>query len=512
MKSSRLFNILLIIFFVIAISFPMITANMKNGMISVSENRILASFPSLMTVEGKLNLQFPKEFEIWLNDNMGFREKLVVANTKLQYEVFGQLTKKDTIIGKNEWLYYVNEDIIKDYQQLNLPSETQLIEWGNSLEKIDKFLENKGIPFIMMLNLDKKTIYPENYPDTILKVGDTSKTDMLINHIINQTDIDFFTPKEALLQAKSEVTVYSPRVDNAHWNKYGAFIGYLELMKHVQKYFPNVNILSFEDYNISTYENEIKVYNAISFKETDYGFNMKNESNSVQSVGLFNDISLINNNVSYRFDNNNKELPKALVIGDSYIYGLLIPELAESFSEFTFIHSDNIDKLEGLVSLTNPDIVIFENVERMFDHTMNIHMNSKEKYTDYEVYSNLPSKGESSMYLDHFSNESVQEQGVLQIDKTKEVVSLNGWALDGINNSTADSMYLHVGDKYYPAIYGTPHEGVSTYFQNSELLNSGFSFTVNAQDLIEAGEFSFIIISQDKSYQYSPVEYKVETK
>lgn len=510
MKVSKLFNILMVVGFIITITVPLITVNFSKGRISIAENRTLASFPAFKTSDGKLNTQFINEFENWFNDNLGFRDKLVMSNTKLQYDLFGTLTKTDTMIGKENWLYYITPEILEDYQQLNLPDGNKLTSWGNSLEEINQYLKSKGIPFITMLNLDKKTIYPEYYPDTIKKVGHVSKREVLEEYLLKNTSIDFFTPEDALKSAKSKVNVYSPRFDNAHWNYYGAFIGYQELMKKVEGYYPNVKVLSWNDYNISKYTRETKIYNAVTFSEEDYALNYNKESSSTQTYGLFDNFNLKYNNVAYSFNNSNKDLPKALILGDSYFYGLLIPQLAESFSELTFIHSDNIDQLQTFVELIDPDIVIFENVERMWDHTMDVLTKSNQKLVDYNVFKDLPKVEGPTVWIDYFNNELLKDQGKVVVNQANKTVNIIGWALD--SQSVAGGVYLEIGNKFYKGNYGIPRESVAKAFNNNNLTNSGFSFVVNTDELIKSKKMRLYVISKDLTYQYTPIEISVDVK
>lgn len=511
MKSSRNLNILMVLMFIAVISVPLIFVNKTSGKVSTAENRVLASFPAFKSPTGDINLHFIKDFETWFNDNMGLRDRLVMTNTKLQYVVFGELTKKDTIIGENNWLYYVTPDIIKDFQHLNLPSNADLKAWGDSLEEINGYLINKKIPFLTMFNLDKKTIYPENYPKTINKVGNVSRTNMLKQYIEGNTSLDFFTPEKALIAAKSKATVYSPRYDNAHWNKYGAFIGYLELMDRVKKYLPTVNVLSWNDFTIEKYYRETKVYNSVPFSEEDYDLKYNKVPTAIQTNNdIFDELNLGNSIVTYSYKNLNKNLPKALILGDSYFYGFLIPELAESFSELTFIHADNLDKIQNLVELVNPDVVIFENVERMWDHSMYILQNSKESLVDYSEYKNLPKVENPTGWIDYINNQPIKEQGKAKLSEDSKITNIVGWALDKTNETVAGGIYLKVGEKYYSGNYGIARESVSSAYNNINLTNSGYSFNVPTEELKKAGEFSLIVISNDKTYQYSPMNVSIE--
>jgi alginate O-acetyltransferase complex protein AlgJ len=511
-KASKFLNIGLGILFITVISAPLITVNRTAGKISIAENRVLASRPSLKNNEGALNTRFIRDFEVWFNDNFGFRDRLVMANTKLQYSLFGNLTKTDTMIGKNGWLYYVTPEIIKDYQHLNLPTNDELKLWGDSLEQVDTFLENKGIPFIMMMNMDKKTIYPENYPDSIKKVGKISRTDLLEKYLKESSSIDFFTTKETLMNNKSKATLYSPRYDNAHWNNYGAFLGYLELMDKVKKYYPTIKSLDWDDVEVTKYPRETKIYGTIPVAEEDYAFNVKRTTHAVQSHGELDNLSLTYSKLVYSYKNSNSNGPKVLLLGDSYMYGFLLPDLAESFSELNFVHSENIDKVKMLVESLKPDIVIYENVERTFDQVIKRLLNTTETYMEYSIYKKLPSMEKPVMWIDDVNNETSTEQKNIVIDPSKQVTSISGWAIDNIAGKTASHLYLKVGDRYYSGSYGNERVSVSSYFNNADLINSGFSFYVNTSDLEKNKKVSFVIISEDQTYQYAPVEYDVVVK
>lgn len=514
---SKIYDNLIIMLFIFVIFVPLVFVNTVPGKISTDENRALASFPSFRTGDGKLNT---KGFEDWFKDNLGFRDKLVKALTLIQYNLFGYLPKTDEIVGKDNWIFYYTTDIIKDYQHLNLPSEQQLIEWGNSIGRINNYLKSKKIPFIFMLCPDKKTIYPEKYPDTILKVGKVSRTDILTKYFTEKMGIDFFTPIKSLLEAKFKFVVYSPRYDNAHWNSYGEFIGYLELMNKVKKYFPNIKILSWNDFNITEYKRERKVYGAVPFSEIDYAFKLKNGSSATQTQRVLDSLNLKSSNLCYTYVNNNNNLPKVLILGDSYFYGLsIIPYLAESFSQLTFIHTANSERIESFIKSFEPDMVIYESAERMFDITVplltKVLMNANEKFTDYSAYVNLPVVAQPEqfglMWLDYYNEKQITKQGEITIDPSLPLVTMSGWALDPNSKSTADSIYIKVGNECYKGTYGLERTSVSDYFKNTSLTYSGFTFNINTKDLIKTGKFNFIIISKNRSYQYQPIAWKVKS-
>lgn len=475
MNMHRIVNICLIFCFFVVILAPVIYINKSPNGISVSENRTLAAFPDVFDQEGKINANIKSQLEAWFNDNLGFREKMIQVNTLAQYDLFNKLNKSDTLLGKDNWLYYVNDDIIKDYQRLNLLSNEELNQWGNLLENVDDYLKSKDIHFILKLNLDKKTIYPEYYPDTILQMDTISRTEQFEDYIKSNTDIDFFTPKEELLQAKKDHLVYSQNYDNGHWNKYGSIIGYKKLIEHVNKYYPNVQGLDFNDYHINTVQREIKINDSVSFIESDYEMIRKDQVEYQNTTNELLNLPLVINHVSFSSKQNNEDLPKVLFIGDSYTYGFLFNELAETFGDFTFVSSENIDKLQVLVDLIEPDLVIFESVERSLSHSMELLGSEKQNFVNYSEYHKYQSESNNYMYIDYINNQLVADQSFTQIDDSNRYITINGWALEPEGEGVLDSIYMKVGEHYYSGIYGTRHDGVAaTFWRRAKLFRVYF--------------------------------------
>ena len=514
MKPIKIFHLFIVLCFIAAISLPLLFVNKSAGKISTAENRALAKFPALFSTDGNMNPQFIKQFESWFNDSLGFRDGFVMLNTQLQYTVFSRLTKTDTMLGKDRWLFFVNSEVIKDYQQLNISDKQQIEQWGSSFEQVDQYLKGKNIPLITVLLPDKKTVYPENYPDTIFKVGNVSRTELLTNRLTANNKLDFVYAKDALVAAKQQAVVYSPRVDNAHWNTYGAFVGYLTLMERVQKYFPSLRGLSWADFEVVPYTREGKVYNAISFSETDYEFKLKYERKASQTQGVFDKLNLEHTTLCYSYTNPDKSLPKALIFGDSYYYLYLLPNLAESFSELIFIHNGNLKRMGSLVEKFKPDVVVLQSVERMFDYSMPRLVASMQENRDYEKYIRLPevenlqAATKPTMWLDSSNNKPVQ--GKIKLDGDTKSIELSGWAIDLKENRTAGTLIVQVGDRYLTAAYGQARPSVADYFHNPQLVNSGFSVTIERSELENIEKISFIVVANNKSYRYKPVDFWLE--
>ena len=475
----------------------------------MAENRVLASFPRFHTADRKLNVHFFSDFQNWFNDNLGFRDQLVQANSVIQYDLFRNLTKSDTLLGKDNWLYYFTPEILADYQNDNLPTQSQLKTWGNAVQKVDSYLKSRNIPFIYTLDMDKKTIYPENYPSSILKVHSVSRSDMFTDYMTKDTNVDFFTPKNELLAAKSGMQVYYQNVDNAHWNSNGAYIGYQLLMQHIQKYLPSIRIIPKSDFTIVNRRVETKVYNAVSFFETEPDYNLKVKPTASETQHQLDPLNLIYSNLNYTYENQDKSLPKILIFGDSYFYTFQLPVIAESFSQVVFIHTENIGNYQNYIQLFHPDVVVYENVERMFGHDIGLMADAPAGAPDYHTLQNLPTQSQPLMYVDNCNGAQLASQSSLSIGSSDSIAHIVGWAVDPHAGTTAGNVYLKVGDHVYAATYGTERTSVSDYYKNEQYRNSGFVFDVDAQELKKAGKCSFIVISNDQTRQYAPVDMTV---
>jgi hypothetical protein len=215
-------------------------------------------------------------------------------------------------------------------------------------QKLFWTLMERNISFIVMLCADKESIYPEYYPDFVIKGPEPTSLDVVVEYLSTHTNIDFFCIKERLLQEKENYLLFPKAGDRwelCHWNETGSFIAYLELMWHVNKYFPNLEPFTLEDADI-TYR-----INGSS------NVTLKHEKKYEKIEARFFDDAL-------DFENKDSGLPTLLFIRDSYADWF--PDyLPQHFSRTMMHHWSTLEHLEEYIDLYKPDIVIFELAERV---------------------------------------------------------------------------------------------------------------------------------------------------
>ncbi|CAF4953556.1 unnamed protein product [Rotaria sp. Silwood1] len=134
--------------------------------ISSTEKRTLASRP-LFDIR-KID-DFIKKFDLFYNDNFGFRVRLVAANTRLHVNLFGISGVPRVIIGKHGWLFindYPPTDprAFSSWQGYNPYSLDELVAIQKNLEAENKWFTQQNITFLILPSPDKHSIYSEYLP------------------------------------------------------------------------------------------------------------------------------------------------------------------------------------------------------------------------------------------------------------------------------------------------------------------------------------------------------------
>ncbi len=322
----------LIILFLLLISLPIIDwivpydMSMKYNDI---ENRKLASRP-------EFNLDnisdFPNEFETYFNDNVNFRENLLTLNAHLGLK---QITPKSSAFvhrGKDGWCF-VNK-YIKAFENKNIFTEVQIDSLVDVYKKRGEWLKRNGIASYIAVVPSKANLYPEYLPDYIFQYQKLSRTEQLLKVLEDNENIKGIDLKESLLQAKKKYPEYPLYYKtDQHWNDFGAFIGFKQIMDTICKDFPEFEKVYLEDYNITIDTIEGMQLAKILKSEKTY---LDKKITLTPKIAPEDTVQLRYNpkkhsphpNFPYRglyildFDNSNQK-PKILLIRDSYSNALL---------------------------------------------------------------------------------------------------------------------------------------------------------------------------------------------
>lgn len=362
MKSRSLKSFIVIVFFSVLIV-PIISSNKIGGAISPSENRYLAKFPEIFGDNMRFSPKLRAEFEAWLNDNLGGRDEFIRLSKTLDYQLFGELGFSGTRVveGPDGWLFYAPDYDVPYIVNFFVPDDTVRKNIKNSFERIAEELKASKTSLVVSMWPPKFTVYSEELPTSIKLVNTNSAAKAIDEELKTAVGFSYASPFNELIAHKSTFPTYSRAYDVGHWNQFGAFIGYSTLMEAVKEQFPDLRIFSEKDFSITEVEKTTKTDWGFTSTETDLNYEPRFSRTAIEDAGFFDRINYTSKDIwkSYRyFANPDATLPRVIIVGDSYVWQFLLQNMAESFSELIFIHYLDLDQVNYLSSVIEPDVVI----------------------------------------------------------------------------------------------------------------------------------------------------------
>lgn len=247
------------------------------------------------------------------------------------------------LLGKEDWLFYKSTedgDPISDFQGINHYDEATMQAVADKLMNERNQFANYGIDFYILSIPNKSSVYPEYMPDTIERKDTTSRTDLLMKYLEENTDLNVVDAKPTLVKAKKKKPVYYK--SDTHFNQIGAFVTVQALKDKIDG-------------------------KTDSLKDVKFDKVMNNYSGDLACLCDMQDT--FNDDIQYQLDaatvnTKIKSNKRILVIGDSF------SEVMQSIMSqyFAEVKTVNIWSFEpSLLDEYKPDIVVWEHAERYTD-------------------------------------------------------------------------------------------------------------------------------------------------
>jgi len=343
-----------------------------------NENRMAASFPELIDEQGEFD---KSALEGFLNDNVGFRNFALLADTSVKYAVFHYFPDLHTIQGQDGQLYYSMSD--KSEPRWISPflefSEEEAMECATNIACMAEYYSTKGSEFYFMLIPNKEEVYPEYYPDTVLIKPGISRMSQVADLLERDFGVAVVNVTEPLIAGKtdSDVPVWHESGDFSHWTKRGALIGYTSMMERLQGDVGELRILTENDFVVTTSLHQFRtgdgyyafpdLWNTWMTYERLYVPEGRMLDRYVEDIEL-SDAVIACGYVDWYIHYVNPERDGTLlIIGDSFTHSFLMEWYAESFGDVIFMNSYNDAKtLRKASDIIAPDLVIYEMVDRSY--------------------------------------------------------------------------------------------------------------------------------------------------
>ncbi len=293
-------------------------------------------------------------------DSFYMRGRLIAWTQNLRVLIGDRVFPK-VIVGNNGWLVYTAENDIEDYQKADPFTEQQMAHIQQSLDALSAKYSARGITLLVVVPPNKNSIYPEYVPSQVPIIGKISKLDQLIDYLHQHGQTQILDLRPALLAAKRERQIYY--ATDTHWNDYGAFIAYQQVMGVLQKTYPQLIARPQSDFKVIEREPDFLDLSV------NIGTTLFPES-KIQFVPLFDthttykNVTVGGRKIMFSY-NPDTSLPKAIVYHDSFFFRV-IPLLGEHFSNAIYLQNYLGGGLWSLswVDEQKPDIVIIEFAER----------------------------------------------------------------------------------------------------------------------------------------------------
>ncbi len=180
-------------------------------------------------------------------DNLWNRKPLITAFTNLKIAM-GNRVINQVVLSKNGFLHIPAQ--LNSYQKTAPTSQTAIIETQQKLQKLYDELHKENITLLFVIAPNKTTIYQDKLPDEIQIFNKRSKLDEFRDYIDKNGPPVFLDLRPALLAGRKQQEIYEKT--DTHWNTYGAFIAYTEIMKALSKTYPALKPKSIDDFKVST--------------------------------------------------------------------------------------------------------------------------------------------------------------------------------------------------------------------------------------------------------------------
>ena len=238
-------NIALIIIFAFLLLLPwtLYLSGTYSQDADIVEKRTLSSFPE------NFSNDYLERIEDWFKDHAPLRTNIISSEEKASQKLetsyrkglFSKLSEifvpswylddepylatlfgENVVYGRDDWLYYTEDNNIAYYQGTNVMSLAEMEQMRYQYEMLYSLCADRGIRLGVIIAPNKEQVYPEYLP-SFRVTGEQKREAAFADYMAANSEVPFVYPLQELLAAKENYDVYSKQ--DSHWNEYGAYIG-----------------------------------------------------------------------------------------------------------------------------------------------------------------------------------------------------------------------------------------------------------------------------------------------
>jgi hypothetical protein len=328
--------------------------------------------------------EFPGNFEIWFNDHRGLRGPLLSLHSRARLAglvgsgmaqlSIGHKGSNKVVVGREGWLFYASDAIIRDYQRSRPLTADELESWKQALNARRDWFAKRGIEYLLVIAPNKGEIYSEYLPRALKPVTDVGRLDQVVEYCGGEDGVEIVDLREPLLAMKSKHQLYYKT--DTHWNALGAFAGYQAIMKAVEEKLSGQPALPLAEFQIAKGERQVKdLGRMLGGNVTEPGLALKPRRLPRWQIATAQTISQDSQCLEYPLpkelryipaSNPMADRPNVVILHDSFM-GALAGFLNEHFERVCYERrrEDRPDQFPAeLIQREQPTMVIEEMVQR----------------------------------------------------------------------------------------------------------------------------------------------------
>lgn len=378
---KKLEHIIFIGLFLAILLIPTSQFNFTDHIESKIENRVMTKWPGF---------GFNQEKNAWyvhyVEDRVGFRESAIRLYNNTIHSIFHEFSEDMHMYGKNSYVFPADSEYIKAYQNLNTDQEL-CDRFVRYLSNSSEYLKQKGIPFIFMVGLDKKSVYPQYFPDSIHQNKNmVSIMDYMSKQLTNK-GVPFVIPVDEFRAKSKAVQIYNEKTDCAHWNDLGAFYGVQLLDEEIKKHDIPIRIISDTDFVVSYEQKDVLDFAQVKMDPEKIPVLSTDLSNVYLDTELMSKIEVIPGTNIQCYRNLKAQTDLSILLFHDSFFEQRERFFVNRFQNVYMVSRQNYENLQYFVNLLEPDVVVYENAERSFVDDLYAYTNlDKVKYQSPFVY------------------------------------------------------------------------------------------------------------------------------
>ncbi|MCX7818387.1 MAG: hypothetical protein N2652_04140 [Kiritimatiellae bacterium] len=184
-----------------------------------------------------------REFELAVQDRLAWRTSLIAAHHRMMLAL-GVSPRPEVIVGSGGTLFY--DELrrrgyrpVRGYGATFAYPEPQLRLIARVLETRRRWLERRGIDYLVVLIPDKQSVYPERLPRELARAAQpSSAAAQVVDALRRWTGVDALDLTPALRAARGLGELYY-RYDT-HWTPLGVAVGAAAIGEHLRTRWPQL--------------------------------------------------------------------------------------------------------------------------------------------------------------------------------------------------------------------------------------------------------------------------------